>query len=153
MLHATGRASLNRLELLANTSTGRYACCIPGGREASVALKISTHDAGGITVVSCSGRIVFGEEAADLREVVKGLLPASKHIVIDLKGVSYIDSGGLGTLVGLYTSARNAGGEIKLANLTQRVHDQLQITKLITVFDCYDSEQAALKAFPRRATA
>ena len=116
-------------------------------------LKISSHETDGITVVSCNGRIVFGEEAADLRETVKGLLQRSKQIVIDLGGVSYIDSGGLGTLVGLYTSARNLGGEIKLANLTQRVRDQLQITKLITVFDCYPSEQAALNAFPRRATA
>ena len=118
-----------------------------------MALKISTREAGGVTLVSCSGRIVFGEEAADLREVVKSLLQREKQIVVDLAGVSYIDSGGLGTLVGLYTSARNVGGEIKLANLTQRVHDQLQITKLITVFDCYDSEQAAVNAFPRRATA
>jgi anti-sigma B factor antagonist len=118
-----------------------------------MALKISTHEAGGVTVVSCSGRIVFGEEAADLRDVVKSVLQRSKQIVIDLSGVSYIDSGGLGTLVGLYTSARNLGGEIKLANLTQRVHDQLQITKLITVFECYDSEQAAAGSFPRRATA
>jgi len=121
--------------------------------EAAMALKISTHEAGGVTVVSCSGRIVFGEEAADLRDVVKSVLQRSKQIVIDLSGVSYIDSGGLGTLVGLYTSARNLGGEIKLANLTQRVHDQLQITKLITVFECYDSEQAAAGSFPRRATA
>jgi anti-sigma B factor antagonist len=118
-----------------------------------MALKISTHEAGGVTVVSCSGRIVFGEEAADLRDVVKSLLQRTKQIVIDLRGVTYIDSGGLGTLVGLYTSARNVGGEIKLANLTQRVHDQLQITKLITVFECYDSEQAAAGSFPRRATA
>jgi len=118
-----------------------------------MALKISTRDAGGITVVSCSGRIVFGEESADLREAVKNLLQRAKQIVIDLGGVSYIDSGGLGTLVGLYTSARNLGGEIKLANLTQRVHDQLQITKLITVFECYPSEQAAVSAFARRATA
>ncbi len=118
-----------------------------------MALKISTHEAGSVTVVSCSGRIVFGEEAADLREVVKSLLERNQQIVMDLGAVNYIDSGGLGTLVGLYTSARNAGGEIKLANLTQRVRDQLQITKLITVFDCYPSEQAAVGAFPRRATA
>ena len=116
-------------------------------------LRISNRDVSGITVVNCSGRIVFGEEAADLREVVKSLLQRSKEIVINLGEVSYIDSGGLGTLVGLYTSARSVGGEIKLANLTQRVRDQLQITKLITVFDCYPSEQAAINAFPRRATA
>jgi anti-sigma B factor antagonist len=118
-----------------------------------MALKISTRQAAGVAVINCSGRIVFGEETAELREAVKSLLQCEKQIVIDLGGVSYIDSGGLGTLVGLYTSARNVGGEIKLANLTQRVHDQLQITKLITVFDCYESEQAAVNAFPRRATA
>ena len=118
-----------------------------------MALKISTHEVGGITVIACSGRIVFGEEAAELRELVKSLLQRTKQVVMDLGGVTYIDSGGLGTLVGLYTSARNTGGEIKLAHLTQRVRDQLQITKLITVFECYDSEQAAVSAFAQRATA
>jgi anti-sigma B factor antagonist len=127
-------------------------CGWPRG-EAIMALEISTHEAGGVTVVACSGRIVFGEEAADLREVVKSLLQRTKQIVMELGGVSYIDSGGLGTLVGLYTSAHNIGGEIKLAHLTQRVHDQLQITRLITVFDCYDTEQSAVAAFAQRATA
>src|SRR3974377_191254 len=118
-----------------------------------MALKISSREVDGIAVVTCSGRIVFGEEAADLREVVKGILQRTKQIIIDLANVSYIDSGGLGTLVGLYTSARNLGGEIKLANLTQRVPHQIQINKLNTVFDGYPSEQAAVNAFPRRATA
>jgi anti-sigma B factor antagonist len=118
-----------------------------------MALKISNHDVGGVTVVSCSGRIVFGEEAADLRDLVKSLLQRTKGLVMDLAEVSYIDSGGLGTLVGLYTSARNLGADIKLANVTRRVRDQLQITKLITVFDCYPSEQDAVNAFPRRASA
>jgi anti-sigma B factor antagonist len=118
-----------------------------------MALKISTSNVGGVAVVTCSGRIVFGEEAAELREQVKQLLAREKHVVMNLAGVSYIDSGGLGTLVGLYTTARNQGGEIKLANVTQRVHDQLQITKLITVFECYESEEKAIKSFPKRATA
>ena len=116
-------------------------------------LKMETRVTEGVTVVSCTGRIVFGDEATALRENLKKQLAGTKKVVMNLSGVSYIDSGGLGTMVGLYTSARNAGGEIKLANLTQRVHDQLQITKLITVFDCYPSEQAAVNAFPRRATA
>ena len=73
--------------------------------------------------------------------------------VLNLGGVSYIDSGGLGTLVGLYTSARAAGGDIKLANLTQRVGDQLQITKLVTVFEVFDSEEKAVNSFKARATA
>ena len=116
-------------------------------------LKITTRTLGDAVVVYCDGRIVFGEEAASLREKVKGIIGAARKIVIDLKGVDYIDSGGLGTLVGLYTSAHSAGGEIKLSHLTHRVRDQLQITKLITVFDCHDTEEGAVKAFQQRVTA
>lgn len=118
-----------------------------------MALKINTKQVDGITVVYCNGRIVFGEEAASLREQVKNLLTSAKHIVLNLGGVSYIDSGGLGTLVGLYTSARAAGGDIRLANLTQRVGDQLQITKLVTVFEVFDSEEKAVNSFKQAATA
>ncbi len=113
-------------------------------------LNLQARKAGDVTIVNCSGRIVFGEEAAELREKVKSLLKETPRIVLDLKNVSYIDSGGLGTLVGLYTSARNAGGEVKLANLTHRVHDQLQITKLITVFDCHDSDESAIASFEEK---
>lgn len=118
-----------------------------------MALKITTKQVGDVTIVYCNGRIVFGEEAASLREKVKSLLPQSHNIVLNLGGVSYIDSGGLGTLVGLYTSARGAGGDIKLANLTQRVNDQLQITKLVTIFESYESEEKAVNAFATRASA
>ena len=118
-----------------------------------MALKLSVKNVNGVTVVYCSGRIVFGEEAADLRERVKEMLATIRQIVLNLGGVSYIDSGGLGTLVGLYTSARAAGGEIKLANLTQRVRDQLQITKLVTVFEVFDSEEKAIESFAQRASA
>jgi len=118
-----------------------------------MALKLSVKNVNGVTVVYCSGRIVFGEEAADLRERVKEMLVTVHQIVLNLGGVSYIDSGGLGTLVGLYTSARAGGGEIKLANLTQRVRDQLQITKLVTVFEVFDSEEKAISSFAEQATA
>lgn len=116
-------------------------------------LKITTKQTDGVTVVHCNGRIVFGEEAASLREQVKNLLTTQKNIVLNLGGVSYIDSGGLGTLVGLYTSARAAGGDIRLANLTQRVGDQLQITKLVTVFEVFESEEKAINSFKAAATA
>lgn len=116
-----------------------------------MALKLTVRTADGVTVVYCSGRIVFGEEAAELRDLVKKLLTENKQIVLNLGGVSYIDSGGLGTLVGLFTSAHGAGGDIRLANLTQRVHDQLQITKLITVFECFDSEEKAVASFRKSA--
>ena len=118
-----------------------------------MALKLSVKNMNGVTIVYCSGRIVFGEEAAELRERVKEMLATVKQIVLNLGGVSYIDSGGLGTLVGLYTSARGQGGEIKLANLTQRVRDQLQITKLVTVFEVFDSEEKAVNSFGAKATA
>jgi anti-sigma B factor antagonist len=112
-----------------------------------VALKLTTRNQDGVTVILCNGRIVFGEESSQLRDLVKNTLAQSKKIVLNLGGVSYIDSGGLGVLVALYTSARGSGGDIKLANLTQRVGDILQITKLSTIFEVYDGEQKAINSF------
>ncbi len=117
-----------------------------------MALKISSKTVNGVMVVYCSGRIVFGEETASLRETVKNLLAENLQVVLNLGGVSYIDSGGLGTLVGLYTSAKAAGGNVKLANLTQRVRDQLVLTKLVTVFEFYDSEEQAVASFAPAAS-
>ena len=116
-------------------------------------LRQSTRTVDGITVMDCDGRIVFGEESAALRDSIKSLINQNNKIVLNLGGVNYIDSGGLGTLVGLYTTARNAGGAIKLANLTQRVGDLLQVTKLLTVFDVYDNQEKAIKAFGKVAVA
>jgi anti-sigma B factor antagonist len=118
-----------------------------------MALKLSTRTAGSVTIVYCNGRIVFGDETAMLRDKIKGLLSETRQIVLNLGGVSYIDSGGLGTLVGLYTSARGAGGDIKLANLTKRVDDQLQITKLVTIFEVYEGEDNAIAAYQKGAPA
>jgi len=112
-------------------------------------LKMDTHVTEGITVVSCQGRIVFGEEATELRETLKRLLETTRQIVLNLSGVTYIDSGGLGTLVGVYSSARSSGADIKLTGLGQRLRDVLQITKLVTVFEVYDTEQEAIAAFRR----
>jgi len=112
-------------------------------------LKIETTTDRGITIVSCQGRIVFGEEATELRETLKRVLSSTKQIVLNLSGVNYIDSGGLGMLVGVYSSARGAGADIKLTGLGQRLRDVLQITKLVTVFEVYDSEQEAIAAFHR----
>lgn len=110
-------------------------------------LKMDTLLADGVTIVVCSGRIVFGEEAAGLRDSLKKLLETTKRIVLNLSGVTYIDSGGLGTLVGVYSSARAAGADIKLTGLGQRLRDVLSITKLATVFEVYDTEQQAIAAF------
>jgi anti-sigma B factor antagonist len=110
-------------------------------------LKIESKQVGDITVISCQGRIVFGDEATTLRTRLKETLNASRRIVLNLSGVAYIDSGGLGTLVGVYSSARSAGADIKLAGIGQRIRDVLQITKLVTVFEAYDTEQEAIAAF------
>src|ERR1700716_1769544 len=104
-------------------------------------LKIETRQADGVTIMSCQGRIVFGEEAAILRENLKRVLGSSRQVVLNLSGVSYIDSGGLGTLVGVYSSARSGGADVKLTGLGQRLRDVLQVTKLVTVFEVYDTEQ------------
>jgi anti-sigma B factor antagonist len=107
----------------------------------------------GILIVDCAGRIVFGEETAVLRDQIKGLLAQNSRIVLNLADITYIDSGGLGTLVALYTTARNAGGSIKLAQLTQRVGDLLQVTKLLTVFEVYETEEEAVQSFRKGAAA
>lgn len=121
--------------------------------EALMQLRLSTRTMDGVLIVDGGGRIVFGEESASLRDTVKKLIPDNKNIVLNLGGVNYIDSGGLGTLVALYTTAHNAGGSIKLANLTQRVGDLLQVTKLLTVFQVYDSEEQAVQSFSKTAAA
>jgi anti-sigma B factor antagonist len=113
-------------------------------------LKLNFRLIDGITVVDCHGRIIFGEESSMLREAVKEQLKTTKDIVINLADVNYIDSGGLGTLVGLFTSARSTGGTIKLANLTHRVGELLQVTKLVTVFEVFDGEDKAVRSFSKR---
>jgi anti-sigma B factor antagonist len=107
----------------------------------------------GIIVVDCAGRLVFGDETAALRDQVRSLISDRSRIILNLADVTYIDSGGLGTLVALYTTARNAGGAVKLARLTQRVGDLLQVTKLVTVFEVYNSEEEAVQSFRHGAAA
>ena len=116
-------------------------------------LKLGVRVVDGVSIVDCRGRLLFGDEAGALRDTVKNLLAETKHVVINLADCTYIDSGGLGTLVGLYSSAQNNGGLVKLARLQQRVIDLLQVTKLLTVFDVYDTEEEAVKSFAVKATA
>ena len=114
-------------------------------------LKLATKTVDGILVFDCIGRIVFGEESSLMRETVKKAIAENNRIVLNLGEISYIDSGGLGTLVALHTTAHNAGGTIKLTNLTKRVGDLLQVTKLLTVFDVYNSEAEAVESFRKAA--
>ncbi len=122
-------------------------------REFLVALNTTTTRIDGVIVVYCSGAIVLGEESTSLRILVKDLLNKSRRIVLDLGDVTHIDSGGLGTLVALYTSARHVGGDIKLANLGSRVNELLQVTKLVTVFDVLDKAKDAVASFNRATVA
>lgn len=111
-------------------------------------LKLTKRTVDGILAIECKGRIVFGDETSLLRDEAKqAIAEGHKRIVLNLAEINYIDSGGLGTLVALHTTAHNAGGTIKLANLNKRVVDLLQVTKLLTVFEVYNSEYEALEAF------
>jgi anti-sigma B factor antagonist len=113
-----------------------------------VSMKTSTRQIDGVTIVDLSGRITLGEGSVTLRDTVRGLLSkGNKKILLNLGDVNYIDSSGIGELVSAYTTVRKEGGDLKLLNLTRKVHDLLQITKLYTVFDVKDDETAAVKAF------
>ena len=109
---------------------------------------MTDRNVGGVDVVDIEGRIVLGEESNAFREKVKGLLAAGKKkIVLNLAQVGYIDSAGLGTLVATFHSARSQGATLKLTNLGTKFKEVLQVTKLMTVFDTYDNEAAAMKSF------
>ena len=113
-----------------------------------MALQIIEKETSGVTVLALSGRITLGEESNQLRTKIKDILGQGvKRLVLDLGNVSYIDSAGLGTLVAGYTSAQSQGASMKLANLTKRFREQLHITKLVTVFEVYDSVEGAVKSF------
>jgi anti-sigma B factor antagonist len=113
-----------------------------------VTLRMTDREVNGVTVVELDGRIVLGEESNSFREHVKSLLAAGKtKIVLNMSNVTYIDSSGLGTLVSTYTSARSQGATLKLSNLGNKFREVLQVTKLLTVFDVYDSEEKAIQSF------
>jgi anti-sigma B factor antagonist len=115
-----------------------------------VTMKASTRQVDGITVVDLSGRITLGEGSVVLRDAVRDLLAkGEKRLLLNLGDVTYIDSSGIGELVSAFTTVRNQGGELKLLNLTKKVHDLLQITKLYTVFDVKDDETAAISSFKK----
>jgi anti-sigma B factor antagonist len=112
-----------------------------------MSLKMATDISGDVVILYCSGRLVFGDESAAFRERVKNILLGTQQIVVNLSGVEYIDSGGLGTLVGMLASTRNRHGEIKLVRPNQRVVNLLQQTRLNTVFKSYESDHEAVMAF------
>jgi anti-sigma B factor antagonist len=111
-------------------------------------MKATNRQVEGVAVVDMSGRITLGEGSVVLRDSIRDLIgKGQKKILLNLGDVTYIDSSGIGELVSAFTAVRREGGELKLLNLTKKVHDLLQITKLYTVFDIKDDEAAAIKAF------
>jgi len=110
-------------------------------------LKMETHISDDVLILHCRGRIVYGDEAAAFRERIKNILFGTNQIVVNLSGIEYIDSGGLGTLVGTLASTRNQHGEIKLVRPLPRVADLLRRTRLDTVFKSYESDDDAVAAF------
>lgn len=113
-----------------------------------MAISVREHDLSNVTVLDLSGRIDIGEGSVTLRDAVRKLLDEGRRkIVLNLASVRYIDSSGLGELITAYVTAKNRGATVKLLNLTKRVDDLMQITKLSTVFDVYDDEQSAIESF------
>ena len=115
-----------------------------------MSLKINIREAADATILDMSGRITLGEPLAEVRDSIREALAGDhKNILLNLAEVSHIDSSGLGQLIGSYATVTDRGGQMKLLNLQKRVHDLMQITKLVTVFETYTNEEAALKSFAK----
>jgi anti-sigma B factor antagonist len=111
-------------------------------------VKLTTRQVGDVTVIDSSGRITLGEGSSTFRDTIRELTAkGNKKLLLNLAEVNYIDSSGIGELVSGFTSVTNQGGQLKLLNLTKRVKDLLQITKLYTVFEVFDDEAAAVRSF------
>jgi len=114
----------------------------------------NTRQVGSVTIVDLKGRMVMGAESAAVRDLISALISkGNKQILLNLAGVDYIDSMGMGSLVSAFTSLRKQGGELKLLNLNDKVTDVMQITKLYTVFDIVTDEAAAVKSFGQSTAA
>jgi anti-sigma B factor antagonist len=112
------------------------------------ALFLTCREVGPVTIVDLSGRIALGEGSALLRKTIRDLIETGQtKILLNLGDINYIDSSGIGELVSGFTAVRSREGELKLLNLTKKVHDLLQITKLFTVFDVYSDEATALRSY------
>ena len=111
-------------------------------------MKIETRTVGDIRILDCSGKITLGEGTMAIRNKVRDILNRDvKKIILNLADVNYIDSSGIGELVSTYTTVTNNGGQLKLLNLTKKIQELLAITKLLTVFQVFEDEQAALDSF------
>jgi len=113
-----------------------------------MSVKITNHEVNDVSVVVLDGRIVLGEESTSVREKLKSMTAAGKKkIVLNMDNIKYIDSAGLGTLIAAHLGAKNQGASLRLSNLGHKFREVLQLTKLLTVFDVYDTEAAAVSSF------
>ena len=112
-----------------------------------MSLNINIRETAEAVILDLSGRITLGEPLAELRDSIREALAGDrKSILLNLADVSYIDSSGLGQLISSYATTTSRGGQMKLLNLQKRVNDLMQVTKLLTVFETYTSEEAALRS-------
>jgi anti-sigma B factor antagonist len=119
-----------------------------------MALVAKTRRVGNVEVIDLSGKITLGENTGILRDEIRSLLAqGQKNILVNMRDVSYVDSAGLGELVGAYTTAANQGGAVKLLNLQSKMKDLLQVTKLHTIFPVFENEKEAISSFGQAATA
>jgi anti-sigma B factor antagonist len=119
-----------------------------------MALTAKTRRSGNVAIVDLNGRITLGESTGILRDELRSLLSqGSKQIVLNMAGVTYVDSAGLGELVGVYTTATNQGGAVKLLHMQGKLRDLMQITKLHTVFPAFEDEKKAVESFGAGAAA
>lgn len=115
-----------------------------------MSMKVTVRQVDSVTVVDVSGRITLGEGCTQLRELIREqIAKGNKKVLLNLADVTYIDSSGIGELVSAYTAVSNQSGQLKLLNLTKKVHDLLQITKLYTVFDIHNDEVKAISSFEK----
>ncbi len=119
-----------------------------------MSMKATVRQIESVTVIDVSGRITLGEGCTQLRELIRDeLSKGNKKLLLNLGDVTYIDSSGIGELVSAFTAVTNQGGQLKLLNLTKKVQDLLQITKLLTVFDVSNDEAKAIASFDKVANA
>lgn len=111
-------------------------------------MKINTKDADGVRIIELQGKITIGAGDTQLRDVImKSVEEGHKNVLLDMGGVTTLDSSGIGELVGSYTTVTNRGGKLKLLHLPSKISDLLQVTQLITVFEVYEDEQKAIESF------
>lgn len=116
-------------------------------------LKVESHDIGGVTLLRMKGRLTLGEGTSLFREAVRACLRHNKNVLLDLRHVAYVDSAGLGELVGSWVSARNRDADIKLLHVESQVKALLQTSKLLSVFECHEDEQQAIASFFKTSAA